>query len=319
MEGIFRLSFRAMAADAELVLVADSAEEARSSAQAAIAEVLRIERRYSRYDPDSIVSKLNAAAGRASVPCDAEMHALLDCADKLYRVSDGLFDVTSGILRRAWDFRRPRVPDESELRPLLALVGWPRVQRDEQDVFLPEVGMEIDFGGFGKEYAADRAAAVLTGRGHRHGYVNLAGDLNVIGPRPGGTPWLVGIRDPREGTRLAATLPMVNGGLATSGDYERYFELGGRRYCHILNPKTGMPVEFWRSVSVVAGNATTAGVFSTLTMLREATGLEGLRESGLDYLAIDAYGTMHLAQNAMQASQVVSGTTGEESGSDGGD
>lgn len=311
MSMLQRFAFTAMAADCEVVLDADDAGQAQAAAQAAVTEVRRIERKYSRYDPSSWVSRLNAAAGVEPVDCDAETQSLLDYADTLYRSSQGRFDITAGVLRQAWDFRIPRVPAAEELAATLARIGWPRVRRDGLSVYLPQPGMEIDFGGFGKEYAADRAAAVLRQCGLHHGYVNLAGDLHVIGPRADGRPWVIGIRDPFDRDRLVASIPVVRGGLATSGDYERGFELDGRRYGHVLNPRTGMPVSHWRSVSVLADNALMAGSCSTIAMLLEADGLRFLRDSGLDHLAIDHFGARHLSTGPdnMADSSAMSGQT----------
>jgi FAD:protein FMN transferase len=289
----FRIPFEAMAGANEVVLAMDSEAQAMALAEAAMAEVRRVEAKYSRYRADSILSRINAAAAKAAVTVDDETRSLLDYADQLYRLSDGLFDITSGILRRAWNFRQPRLPDALELSRLVALIGWPRVERDGHRVRLPQAGMELDFGGFGKEYAADRAGALLEQRGARHGYVNLAGDIRVIGPRPDGSPWQFGIQHPRQAGALVATLPVFQGGLATSGDYERYFELDGQRYCHILDPRSGMPVAHWRTVSVVAPLAVMAGNGSTIAMLKQAEGLAFLEASGLSYLAVDPHGVVH--------------------------
>jgi thiamine biosynthesis lipoprotein len=153
--------------------------------------------------------------------------------------------------------------------------------------------MEIDFGGFGKEYAADRAAAAMDTQGVKHGYVNLAGDIRVIGPQPDGQPWMIGIQDPRQRGNMIASIPLEAGAIATSGDYERFFELDGRRYCHVLDPNGGQPVSFWRSVSIVAPVAVAAGSFSTIAMLKQEEGLAFLEASGMDYLAVDQHGKLY--------------------------
>ena len=290
----FRIPFDAMASPCEVVLAVDDEAQAQALAAQAIAEVRRIETKYSRYRPDSIVSRINAAAGGEPVMCDEETWSLLDFADQLFKASQGRFDITSGVLRQAWNFKQPRVPSAEELAPLLARIGWSRVERGERTVRLPEPGMELDFGGFGKEYAADRAGALLHRLGARHGYVNLAGDMRFFGPKPGHEPWMIGIQHPRQRGALIATLPVFYGGLATSGDYERFFELDGRRYCHILDPRSGMPVTHWRTVSVMAPLAVVAGNCCTIAMLSQADGLDFLRASGLNYLAVDAQGEIHL-------------------------
>jgi thiamine biosynthesis lipoprotein len=167
------------------------------------------------------------------------------------------------------------------------------VRREDGAVFLPRAGMEIDFGGFGKEYAADRACALLQQRGVRHGYVNLGGDMRFIGPQPDGRPWSIGIQDPRKADGIVASIAVSQGALTTSGDYERSFDLDGKRYCHVLNPRTGMPVSHWRSVSVLAPLAALGGSVSTIAMLKEADAPAFLAASGLAYFAIDSAGNAH--------------------------
>ncbi|HEY8025199.1 MAG TPA: FAD:protein FMN transferase [Burkholderiaceae bacterium] len=294
----YAIAFGAMASTCEVRLAADDELLARHLAQIAIDEVHRIEFKYSRYRSDSIVSRINAAAGIGAIECDDETHSLFGYADTLFSASDGLFDITSGVLRRAWNFREARVPSNAELAPLLELIGWQSVgwRVDTHRIGLPVSGMEIDFGGFGKEYAADRAAAMLAEHGVAHGYVNLGGDMRILGPQPDGKPWSIGIQDPRQADRTIASIPIESGALTTSGDYERFFALDGRRYCHILNPLSGMPVQCWRSISVIAPLAVAAGSYSTIAMLKEHAALSFLDEAGVGYLAIDLHGKMHARQ-----------------------
>jgi thiamine biosynthesis lipoprotein len=276
-----------MGSGCEIVLAGMTKKESKALAALGMEEVARIERKYSRYQPESVVSRINDSAGKAWVKCDKETVALLDYADAVWRSSGGLFDVTSGVLRRAWDFDKAEVPSQESLFSLLKLVGWQRVKRRENEVQLSERGMQLDFGGIGKEYAADAAAETLRDHGARHGYVNLGGDIRIIGPKPGGEPWTIGIRDPRNPDGTIASISVSSGAIATSGDYERFFEVDERRYCHIINPATGWPVTFWRSVTVLAPLATTAGSVTTIAMLLEAEGLSYLKKSGFSYLAID--------------------------------
>ncbi|MFB9240633.1 FAD:protein FMN transferase [Massilia antarctica] len=282
--------FEAMASRCELRLALAPGVDGGALARVAIDEVRRIERTYSRYRADSIVARINAAAGRAAVACDDETNALLDYAGVLHASSGGLFDITSGVLRRAWDFRRPVLPAQAALDALLPLVGWRHVERAHGAIRLAQAGMEIDFGGFGKEYAADRAAALLAANGVRYGYVNLGGDLRIIGPQPSGAPWSIGVQDPRDTERLAGAIPVASGALATSGDYERFIDIDGRRYCHVLDPRSGMPVSHWRSVSVLGPLAIAAGSCSTIAMLMQDDALAFLDNSGMAYLAIDQQG-----------------------------
>ena len=150
--------------------------------------------------------------------------------------------------------------------------------------------MEIDLGGLAKEYAADSAAALLRARGVRHGLVNLGGDISIVGPRPDGAPWRIGVRSPLDGDAAAATLLVAAGGIATSGDYERFWRIGGRRYGHVLDPRSGMPVEGLSSVTVVAATCRSAGIASTIALLNGRHGPAWLARSGLDHLYVDQDG-----------------------------
>ncbi|TAG84637.1 MAG: FAD:protein FMN transferase [Burkholderiales bacterium] len=281
---VFR--FRAMASPCEVCVEGLSSLAAEVAAQKAANEVARIEAKYSRYRSDSIVSRINAAAGGDWIAIDDETRSLLEFAQSLARESEGLFDITSGVLRRVWDFRAGKLPEESSLSETLALIGTERILLDGSNVRLADALMEIDLGGFGKEYAADRAAAVLAAEGVRHGFVNLGGDLRALGPKQSGEPWSIGIAHPREPENTIASISLRTGALATSGDYERFFEHDGQRYCHILNPKTGRPVTHWQSISVLAPVCAAAGALATIAMLREAHALEFLDAQGCGYLAI---------------------------------
>ncbi len=292
---LHRFTFHAMASDHELLLWSDDAACAAAAAEAAIADVRRIEAKYSRYRDDSVTTRINrAAGGAAAVAIDGETAALLRYADQCHALSGGRFDITSGVLRRAWDFRRvpPRLPDAAALDAALALIGWRDVEWSERSVRLPRAGMEIDFGGIGKEYAADRAATIAAERGAPHALVNLGGDVRAAGPQADGTPWRVGVKHPREQGAVIATLALSAGAIATSGDYERYFELDGRRYCHVLDPRNGYPVAYWQSVSVIAPLCVVAGSLATIAMLLVAEGEAFLDAQRIDYLAVGPDGAL---------------------------
>ena len=292
---LFSFRFRAMAADNELQLVAADAATARRVADLAIADVRRIEAKYSRYRDDSVTTHINRAAGGEPVALDAETAALLHYADQCHRLSGGLFDVTSGVLRRVWDFKRkpPQLPDPAALAETVALVAWSAVEWSPEFIRLPRAGMEIDFGGIGKEYAADRAATICLDAGVRHGLVDLAGDVRALGPQESGAPWRVGISHPRRQGKVVAYVELAGGAIATSGDYERYFEIDGMRYCHILDPRSGMPVTAWQSVSVVSALCVVAGSCSTIAMLLGRKALAFLRKQHVDFVAIAADGSIH--------------------------
>lgn len=258
------------------------------AAQAMEAEVRRIEQKYSRYRNDSVLSRINQQAGH-TITIDDETAWLLRYAQVAFSQSDGLFDLSSGVLRSAWNFREPQLPDTSRLRALCARIGLDRIRLDDLQLTLP-ADMELDLGGIGKEYAADCAAAVARRFGINHGIIDLGGDLHVLGPQiqadGSEKPWMLGVRNPRDPQQAIAQLPVYSGGMATSGDYERYFEHKGRRYCHILNPKSGWPVSYWASVTVLAPSTLLAGTLSTIAMLKEAAAAPWLAEQNVHALLI---------------------------------
>ncbi len=262
-----------------------------AAARAAEAEILRIEHRYSRYRPDSILSQINrVAAAGGSLEVDDETAALIDYAFACYRKSEGLFDITTGLLRQAWDFSSGHPPAPAEIERLLPLVGLEKIAWEQPVLSFPTPGVELDFGGIGKEYAADRAAAACAAAGAVHGFVDLGGDIRVIGPQPDGSPWLVSIRNPRAKGPALAVVPLAAGGLATSGDYERCIIIEGRRYGHILNPRTGWPVHGLAAASVLAESCLVAGSVSTIAMLKGPAAPGWLAGLGLAHLWADTEG-----------------------------
>ena len=295
-----RFDFIAMASPCSLQMDGQDERLMHKAAKAVIAEVQRIEQKFSRYRETSVVSRINRAAGLSAVEVDVETRGLLDFAHALWLQSDGLFDATSGVLRRAWDFKKATLPEPARLHALLPLVGWQQLERKGRQVRLAHADMELDFGGFGKEYAADRTAAVLHSHGLTHALVNLGGDLHALGarglPEFAGAPWQIDIQQPRpesgQPEAPMASLPLTRGGLATSGDYERFFVRDGQRYCHILNPHTGWPVSHWQSVSVLATNTVTAGALATIAMLKGSEASTWLDAQNVDYLMVQHDGEM---------------------------
>jgi thiamine biosynthesis lipoprotein len=282
--------FKAMGGPCRVVLHGDptALEAAISEVEA---EVRRLENRYSRYLDDSLTSRINAAAGSGNpTPIDSETAGLLHYVDTLWRESGQLFDLTSGILRRAWDFRSGKLPSQATIDELLPLIGWGKVQWSDDSIYLPRKGMELDFGGCVKEYACDSAARALRGVGITSGLVDLAGDMLAIGTRPGGEDWQIGIRHPVNKASAIARVALRDSALASSGDYERCIEIGGRRLGHILSPLTGWPVEGGlTAVSVIAGQCLVAGSSATVAMLKPADeALDWLEKLGLPWLAIDS-------------------------------
>jgi len=275
-----------MASPCEVMLpyIDSNKDDVQRVAQAAEEEVRRIETKYSRFRPDSILSKINSSDGQKTT-IDAETHYLLNYSSVAFELSDGLFDITAGVLSKLWDFRNGIIPSPETIRTNLAYVGFQHIRFNSNSIILP-AGMSLDFGGIGKEYAVDCAAAICKSAGITHGIVDLGGDLHVIGPQPDNRAWKVGVRNPRAPENAIAELAITQGGLSTSGDYERYFEHSGKRYCHLLLPKTGMPVSYWASVSVVAPSCLLAGTLSTIAMLKQSDARMWLDEQEIQYLGI---------------------------------
>ncbi len=287
----YRYSFQAMGSPCEIQLFAKTGLKAKRVADAAIADVHKLEARYSRYRTDSFLSAINRVASTGgSIEVDEVTAGLLNYAAICYEQSDGLFDITSGILRRAWTFKSRVLPDQAQIQELLNHIGWHKLKWKSPVLTFPTAGMEIDFGGVVKEYAVDRAAALCQSAGIRHGVINLGGDIKVIGPRGDGSPWRVGIRHPRQKEGLLDTLLLSEGALASSGDYERCLLIEGVRYGHVLNPKTGWPVRYLSSVSVVGDFCVVAGSASTIAMLKEDKGSAWLDTMGLPHLWVDVNG-----------------------------
>jgi thiamine biosynthesis lipoprotein len=281
----WRGDFVAMASPCELLVDGGSQAQARAWAALAQAEVQRIEHKFSRYRSGSVLAQVQAAQGEP-VQVDEETAELLDFAARCHALSGGLFDISSGVLRAAWRFDgASQVPDAQQVKALLAHVGWPRVQWHRPWLRVPE-GMELDLGGIGKEYAADRVLGLLMAQTTQPLLVNLGGDLVVSGARADGSAWTVGIEalGVQTSPDAAALLSLRAGALATSGDARRFVLKDGVRYGHILDPRDGWPVRGApRSVTVAAPTCTEAGLLSTLAMLQGAGAEAWLAAQGVPH------------------------------------
>ncbi|WP_045225584.1 FAD:protein FMN transferase [Methyloterricola oryzae] len=282
-----------MGSPCEVQLFARDARQAEQAAGAAIADVQRLEARYSRYKDDSFLSEINrAAAVGGSIEVDAETAGLLNYALACYEQSGGLFDITSGLLRQVWRFDQGKLPEAGQVEALLERIGWDKVTWKPPRLDFRVPGMELDLGGVVKEYAVDRAAALCREVGVHSGIVNLGGDIKIVGPRADGTPWRIGIRHPRQHSGVLDTIELHEGAVASSGDYERCIVLGDERYGHVLNPKTGWPVRHMAAVTVVGEFCVVAGSASTIAMLKERDGPAWLQSLGLAHLWMDVRGAV---------------------------
>ena len=248
-------------------------------------EAARVEAKFSRYRRGNIIDAINTADGR-TVVVDDETGRLLDYAARLHELSGGKFDVTSGVLRRAWRFDgSDRVPSREAVAALLPVVGWHKVRwRAPELTLLP--GMEVDLGGIGKEYAVDRAAALVRPLS-ANCLLNFGGDLLALGPQAGGAAWRVGIESVTAAATAARHIELGVGALATSGDARRYLLKDGQRYGHVLDPTTGWPVAGApRSVTVAAPTCTEAGMLATLALLQGHDAEQFLAGQGVQYWAL---------------------------------
>ncbi|WP_210330736.1 FAD:protein FMN transferase [Aliikangiella sp. G2MR2-5] len=274
--------FKAMASPCECLIESDEQKLALQLTQIAANEGWRIEKKFSRYLKGNPCDQINQSNGQP-VAIDSETFQLLSFADACYQLSDGLFDITSGVLRRAWQFKPgAKFPDKEFIDSLLPLIGWKKVTFDENSVCLPP-SMEIDFGGIGKEYAVDKAAQLVAEKAPEVSVVvNFGGDLRVTCPPKNKPRWQIGV-DGKSGTTERAVSLSV-GAVCTSGDTERFIMHEGKRYSHILNPKTGWPAKNApKTVTVLADQCLQAGLLSTLAILNEENAESFLQEQGVQY------------------------------------
>jgi thiamine biosynthesis lipoprotein len=275
-------TFEAMASPCEVHVAAPEQTTAEQVLEDVIAETRRIETKFSRYRSDNIIARINSANGDPVV-VDDETARLLDYAAELHRLSDGRFDITSGVLRRVWRFDgSDRLPSAAAVTDVLRFVGWHKATWRGRELRL-EPGMEIDLGGIGKEYAVDRAAAIAAAIAPRC-MINFGGDLAAVGTAVDSTGWTVGIENPTRPDNPVVHIKLTRGAVATSGDARRYVLKDGKRYGHILDPRTGWPVENApRSVTVTAPTCTLAGMLATFAMLEGADAEAFLENEGVRY------------------------------------
>ena len=273
----------------------DDESRGRELVEAVLAEYRRIDARMSTYKPDSEISLINDTAASAPVEVSDELFMLIRRALELSDQSDGAFDITYDSVGYLYDFRARQRPTDSEIDARLGAIDYRHVTLDENShsIAFADAGVRINLGGIAKGYAIERGAMILEEAGVRFALLNAGGDTRVVGDRRG-QPWIVGIRHPRADDQVVTRLPLVDEAISTSGDYERFFEEGGQRYHHIINPTTGVPTEGVLSVTVIGPDATmTDGLSTTLFVLGVERGVEFI-ESLPEYEAIvvDASGEL---------------------------
>lgn len=282
----YRISFFAMASPCEVLIETKDKVLVNKIAEAVTNEVWRIEDKYSRYDNRSVCSQINQSNGQA-ISIDNETYLLLNFANVCYELSDGLFDITSGVLRRIWVFNgSDNIPTQGQIDNILPHVGWSKLTYNEELISLPK-GMEIDFGGIGKEYAVDRCILLIKDLTNVPTLVNLGGDLATTKPRTSNKPWVIGVEHPGFESETNMIVSLFNGALATSGDAKRFLFKNGVRYNHILNAQTGWPItEAPRSITVASEQCVQAGILATLSLLQGANAESYLEDQYIKFWAV---------------------------------
>ncbi len=250
----------------------------------AVEEIKRIEKLFTTFDESSQTNLINRNAGVTPVKVDKEVYDLIERSKKISTLTQGAFDITYGSIdKRLWNFDKTMtsLPDPQTARQLVRLINYRNVILNENDytVFLKEKGMRIGFGGIGKGYAAEKAKSLLQQKGVKSGIINAAGDLTAWGCQPNGKPWTIGIADPNTTKQAFSFLEITNTSIATSGNYEKFVIIDGKKYSHTIDPKTGMPVRGIKSVTIICPNAEIADAMATPVMIMGIkTGLDMLNQ-----------------------------------------
>lgn len=268
--GIATVTFVAMGTRCRVSLVESSRAKVEACLQHLLNRVADFEAKYSRFLDDSLIGRINAAAGRDWVEVDEETDRICNLCGDLFFFTGGAFDPTALPLIGLWNWKNkpPVLPGDRDIQAARELVGWSKVQRRRGAIFLPRAGMCLDLGGIGKEYAVDMTMALLAEHGVSNALVDFGQDIRVQGKPPGRPAWHIGLENPRSAGSCWATVAVTDHAVATSGDYLRHFTHRGRRYGHIIDPRSGYPVEnHCRAVSVVAPACTSAGILTTTAFI----------------------------------------------------
>ena len=295
-ENLYQRSFYSMGSTVELKLYSPSEELFHRVVDACVERTKEIDRLFSNYRDDSVLAEVNRNSGVRPVSVPREFLRLVRTSIRYSELTDGAFDITIGSLFELWrgETASGRLPEESRIRDALGCTGFRKIKIDEakSQVFLEGDCVRLDFGAIGKGYAVDEMVKIAKRNGIARGLVNFGGNIYAMGPPAGKKFWDVGVRKPGSGNEIISKIDLVNKGVATSGDYERYFERGGKRYSHIIDPRTGWPAEDVTSVVAVSRSATEADVFSTAVSV---FGLRGARmfaqrDKSLGFLVIEKNG-----------------------------
>ncbi|MCI3936311.1 FAD:protein FMN transferase [Chryseobacterium aahli] len=304
MQKEFRKSQKLMGNMFEITVVDESETVALKHIEAAISEIVRIEKLLTTYSDDSQTNLINKNAGIKPVKVDAEVFQLIERSLRISDITDGYFDISYGGIDKAfWNFDREMVqlPDPELVKKHLKLVNYKNIllKEENQTVFLKEKGMRIGFGGIGKGYAAEMAKRILLQRDVASAVVNASGDLTTWGSQADGKPWTIGIADPDNAALPFSYMNITNTSVATSGNYEKFVVIDGKKYSHTINPKTGMPVSGIKSVTIICPNAEIADAMATPVTIMGVDAAIGLvnQINHLECIIIDDHNKIHSSKN----------------------
>jgi thiamine biosynthesis lipoprotein len=291
-----------MGTNIQVELWSDSGQQGEAAIHAVMDEMQRINQLMSPYIESSELSQLNNYATEDFVPVSKELFELIALSVELAKETDGAFDITFASVGYLYNYRKNQKPEQGQIEDLLKAIDYRHIKFDvtEHSIFFAHPNVKIDLGGIAKGHAVDNAIEILKKRGIKHALVTAGGDTKLLGDRLG-KPWMVGIRDPRNQDKQAVVLPLANTALSTSGDYERYFEQDGKRYHHILSPKTGESAYEVQSVSIIGQSSTLNDALSTAVfVLGVQKGLDLLnRTPGYDGIIVDNQRKLHYS-NALE-------------------
>jgi FAD:protein FMN transferase len=278
----------------EISVVSEDENWANERIENAISEISRIEQLLTTFKPDSQTNLINDNAGIKPVRVDKEVFDLIQRSLKISNLTQGAFDITYGSIDKSlWNFdtKMTSLPDAITAKKMVRLIDYQKVILNQNDfsVFLEDEGMRIGFGGIGKGYAAEMAKQLMIKEGVKSGVVNASGDLTTWGNQPDGKQWTIGIADPNHKNKTFSSLNISNMAVATSGDYEKFVMINGKRYSHTINPKTGLPVTGIKSVTIIAPNAELADSLATpVTVMGVKVGLDLINQiKGIACVIID--------------------------------
>ncbi|RRQ49042.1 FAD:protein FMN transferase [Maribacter algicola] len=299
----YQRTLKLMGSRFDLTVVANDSTTANSYMDLAVNEITRIEKLISSWDPNSRTSEINKNAGIKPVKVESELYELIKRALGISKLTDGAFDISYASMDRIWKFdgSMKTMPSEEEIKSSVAKVGFQNIILDsvEQTVFLKLPGMKIGFGAIGKGYAADKARQMLTDMGVPAGIINASGDMNTWGKQTNGESWKVAITNPMNKNKVFALLPITDGAVVTSGDYERYVTFNGKRYAHIIDPRTGHPATGIISVTVFAPKAELADALATsVFVMGKEIGLDRINQlPKVECIIIDEKGNISKSSN----------------------